>query len=122
MGKKDLYEKLNLKWYVLLHNFNNDKIVHYNIFNNGNVWNERIGLPKILKKYVSFEEFKEDLELIFKYSFQSKMEYEIYASGVSARSETYKLDVWYQIEPNLDLIARYIIEKYNKHKRNKLCI
>lgn len=109
-----------LKWYVLRHDFNKDTIENYNIFINANLWNERIGIPKLLKNYQSFDNFKKELESLFKYCYWSKCEYEILTSGLAKNSEVYKIDVWRQIQPNLDLIARYIIETYNKRKRKKI--
>ena len=108
-----------LKWYVLCYDFNTHEIEHYNIFHNANLWSDRIGIPKLLKDYTTFDNFKKELESLFKYCFLTKSEYEILVSGL-IEDKQYKLDVWYQIKPNLDLIARYIIETYNKHKRKKI--
>lgn len=109
----------DLEWYVLLHDFNTDKIEHYNIFHNANLWSDRIGIPKLLKDYATFDNFKKELESLFKYCFWAKSEYEILVSGLIGDKQ-YKIDVWEQIKPNLDLIARYIIETYNKRKRKKI--
>lgn len=107
-----------LKWYALINDFNSDEIIRFNIFKNSNV--HRL-LDISLKNYTDFNTFKEELIKIFKYSFWSKSEYEIFVSGWWGK-ETHKIDVWYQLEPNIDLIARYIIETYNKRKRKKIII
>ncbi|MBR4260668.1 MAG: hypothetical protein IKQ33_01775 [Clostridia bacterium] len=112
--------KQELKWYVLWHESNRDIIEPYNIFSNARIWDERIGLPKLLNKYITFDDFKNQLERLFKGCFHSRAEYEMMISGLFDFNKTYKIDVWKQIEPNLDLIARYIIETYNKHKRKKI--
>lgn len=112
-------KSMKLEWYVLWNEFNSDEIRWFNIFRNINVIK---GVEMSLKKYVDYPTFKEEMEKVFKYSFWSKAEYEILVSGLSKNSETYKIDIWYQIEPNLDLICRHIIEEYNKTKRKKLCI
>lgn len=115
MAKKEI----KLSWYVIWHESNSDKIRWLNIFNNINVIK---GVERSLKKYVDYPTFKEEMKRTFKYAFWSKAEYEIYVAGLCAKCKTYKIDIWYQIEPNLDSICRYIIEEYNKTKRKKICI
>lgn len=106
-----------LEWYVLIYNFNSDAIENYNIFNNMNVSSM---LNKALKKYDNFMDFKEELCGIFKCAFMNKAEYEIVITGLGERDKHYKVDVYRQIQPNLELVARYIIGVYNKGKRKKI--
>lgn len=115
MAKKSM----KLSWYVVWHEFNSDEIRWCNIFDNTNVLQ---GIERFLKKYVDFPTFKEEMEKTFKFAYWSKCEYEIFVNGWFSKKEPKKIDIWYQIEPNLDLICRYIIEEYNKTKRNKICI
>lgn len=110
-----------LEWYVLIHNFNEGRIDYYNIFSNAKMMDEKFGIPKLLKSYTTYNNFKEELGKLFRYAYHSKVEYELLVSGVP-KGEQYKLDIWYQIKPNLDLIAKYIIEEYNKHKRKKIVV
>ena len=108
----------NLKWFVLIHDFNSDEIRHFNIFNSANF--ERC-LERSIKKYSTFAKFKEDLEGDLFYAFCSKAEYEIICSGLSSKYDReYKIDVYTQVMPNLDVLARYIITEINKRKRKKL--
>ena len=106
-----------LKWYVIYHDFNNDKIESFNIFHSSNF---RDGVEKELKKYTDFESFKKEIKNWLMYSFWSKSEYEIICSGLFEKSEQYKIDIYYQVLPNLDILANYIIDEYNKTKRKKL--
>ncbi len=112
----------NLEWYVMINNFNDSKIDYYNIFDNEYLYSTKTGISKLLKEYTCFEDFKEDLNSVFKYCFLGKMGYELYISGTGENDKRHKLDVYFQIKPNLDLIARYIITEYNKNKRKKLII
>lgn len=116
MTLKDVYG--NLKFYVLMHDFNSDEIIYFNIFRHSYI---KRYVEKAIKEYKDFNIFKKGLEKEFKYSYWSKSEYEIFVSGWWGK-ETQKIDIWYQIEPNIDLIARYIITEYNKVKRKKLII
>ena len=106
-----------LKWDVIIEDWNNGSATRtYNIFHNANVY-ERI--PKLIKNYTTFENFKEELTNILKYSFWSKREYEIW---IHIKDNEYeKIDMWeHQLQPTLDVLAYYIVRKYNEHKRKKL--
>ena len=106
-----------LKWYVLIHDSNADEIKLFNIFNSLNF---RRGVERAIKKYTTYEQFKEDIKRNLQYSFWSKAEYEIKCSGLFRKSEPAKIDVYYQVLPNLDILVEYIFEAINKHKRKKL--
>jgi len=99
----------DLKWYVLLHDCNNDKIIRYNIFNNSHVYDFII---KYFKKFVTFEDFVKELDGVLMYSFWSKAEYEILCSGLFEKNVD-KIDVYYQLELNVRQIAKYIVDTYN---------
>lgn len=102
----------NLRWYVLNHDFNANTIERYNIFNNSKLYDF---LEKYFKKFITFEDFKEKLRSQLMYCFWSKVEYEIACSGLLAKNddERYKIDVFYQLELNIDILAKYIIDSYN---------
>ena len=108
----------NLEWYVLGHDFNSDQIIQFNIFNSANFdkW-----LNVALKKYETYEKFREDLRSALLYAFYSKAEYEIICKGlVSIKDNEFKIDVYGQVLPNLDILAKYILTEVNKKKRKKL--
>lgn len=102
-----------MKWYVLKYNFNKGKIENFNIFDSSR-FNECV--EKLLKKYITFEDFKEKLDKDLMYCFWSKREYEIMCADLfETNIEKYeKIDVYRQLKPNLDILARYIIDEYNK--------
>ena len=102
---------MKLEYYVLRHEFNSDTIEKHNIFNNGYV-DER--LEDLLKNFVTLEDFKEKLDKLFIYCYAHKVEYEVIVSGVVCKYDNqFKISIYDQIKPNLDLIARYIIEQWN---------
>lgn len=100
-----------MEWYVLNHDFNSDKIVSFNIFDSTSFKQE---VDKLLEEFITFDDFKEKLDSVLKYSFMSRAEYEMMCSGLFDRHKAYKIDVYTQVKPNLDILARYIIETYNK--------
>lgn len=102
-------KNVKLSWKVLNHDFNNDKITSYDIFWNGSA--EDIARRIKSRKLYDYETFKESMRTYFMHDFWSRSEYEIMVSGLHTRVEPEKIDVWYQIEMNFDLILEYIIYK-----------
>ena len=109
----------NMEWYVLRHEFNEDKIESFNIFHSVRFYD---GVEEALKKFVTYDTFKEEIRIQLFCAFGSKVEYEIICSGLFEKSEEFKIDIYYQVLPNLDILCRYIIEQYNKRKRKKIII
>lgn len=103
-------KKPDLKWYVMIHDFNVDKIVKYNILEYDYLIDS---LKKAIKKkeITKYDELKEFVKRILMAQFWSRTEYEILVSGLHTRVEPQKIDVWYQIEMNLDNLLWYLIEK-----------
>lgn len=97
-----------LKWYVLHQSFNKEEIEFYNVLQG---WEERI--RKARKKVKTKTEFKEWLKKEFIYYYWSRSEYEIVVGGLFSEypKEFKKVDIWSQIEPNLDIITDYIIKE-----------
>lgn len=97
-----------LKWYVLHQSFNKEEIEFYNVLQG---WEERI--RKARKKVKTKTEFKEWLKKEFMYYYWSRSEYEIVVGGLFSEypKEFKKVDIWSQIEPNLDIVTDYIIKE-----------
>ena len=102
-------KKVELKWNVLMHDFNSDKIVYYNVLNDEYLIDS---LKKSIKKgeVVSYTDVKDFLSGKFKARYWSRAEYEILVSGL-IKSEPEKIDIWYQLEMNIDNITEYMINK-----------
>lgn len=104
-------KNVKLEWNVLYHDFNKDIIRPYNV-----LWK---GLPEAIAKQIRCKKInnRKDLEAYLKTQFMSsywcRAEYEILVSGLFVRSHTEatKIDIWYQIEMNFNLIVDYIIYK-----------
>lgn len=111
--------KLGLKWYAIVYNINGKRIDLYNIFNNYNfLW----GIAQAIDEYKSFKEFKEQINSWLMYSFWSKREFEIVCGDLFVEEPDHleKIDVYYQVKDNVEILSRYILDEYNKHKRKKI--
>lgn len=108
-------KNVNLEYYVFYMDFNTRKLVRFNILD---------GMSELIAKNIrtsvnSYNHIsdratlKSFLEREFMYHYWSKCEYEVGVLNLFAKDikESIKIDVWYQIEPNLDLITDYIIIK-----------
>ena len=95
----------NLEWYVLKYDFNSNEIVNYNVM---------IGLAeklhKKVKKKIVYDKktLKEFLQREFINKYWCRCEYEILISGLFNKSEKEKIDIWRQLEINLDNIVEYV--------------
>lgn len=103
-------KKVDLKWYVMIHDFNSDKIIKYNVL----AYDYLIdSLKKAIKKkeITTYNELKEFIKRKLMAQYWSRVEYEILVSGIHTRVEPQKIDVWYQLEMNLDNLVEYINDK-----------
>lgn len=94
----------NLEWYVMNYDFNSGTLKKYNVLT---------GIAEDLSKEVkrgkvnSLSTLKEYLRRVFMYHYWSRTEYEILVSDLSSRNVE-KVDIWYQLEMNLDRIVEYV--------------
>ena len=104
-----------MEWYVLFCDFNSNKIVEKNIFDN---WKFKEDVEKAYKKYKKdkdYDVFKEQIGKELMYYFWCKAEYEILCQGLFAKEENIrKIDIYSQVLPNLDILAKYIIMYHEK--------
>lgn len=68
-------------------------------------------IKKLIKKNASYEEIKADLRSWFIHDYWGKSEYEVIVSNCAGPKLEEKIDIWYQLEPNLDRITEYIIKE-----------
>lgn len=104
-------KKIKLEYYVIITDFNTKKVMEYNIFYDGLV--SKI-YNYVKKKYIeSHEDLKKFLEIDFISNYYARAEYEILVGGLFDEfpMDYTKIDIWYQIKPNLEIITRYVEEK-----------
>lgn len=104
------YEYCVLDW-----NPNKKEIEYYNIFNSITFYDLTMKLCKKYKKEkMTFDEFVEEFRRNVQYVMWGRYEYEI---SVGAPFETdceklEKIDAYYQVLPNVRVVAKYVLEKY----------
>lgn len=99
-----------LKWYVLSHDFNKKKIINYNVF--GESFEKQLKKDR-KKKFSNREELKEYLKHEFMYDYWCRAEHEIAVGGLFDKypEEFEKIDIFRQLEMNLDNITDYVIKE-----------
>lgn len=109
-------KNVDLKWNVLYYDFNSKKIRSYDVMN---------GIKDAVVKEIKAENIYNRTTLTlflkkeFMYRYWSRTEYEILVSGLNTEFSTAeKIDIYKQLEMNIDQIVDYIIYKcdlkYNK--------
>ena len=103
--------KFDLEWNVLWHDFNKDKIVPFNIFSNLRDFQQEL-FKRIKKGEIKTrDDVKEFISRECRYQYWSRAEYEVFVSGIVSKHDTVeKIDVYHQVEINLDRITDYVIQ------------
>lgn len=105
------------KFYAMVYEWNEHKIKYTNIIREDILQ----ALEKMIKKGAKKDELKERLESLLKYHYWSKSEYEIMVGDLFCKEdELEKIDVWFQIEPNINLILDNIIMYLAPRKGKKI--
>lgn len=104
-----------MEWYVLNYDRNRNEVYQHNIFNNVKFIR---GVNELLENFITMEDFIEKLEREVKYCFWAKREYEISVGDLWEEDlEKYtKIDIAYQVLPNIKALAKYIIDKHNENQ------
>lgn len=103
-------KNINLEYNVLIYDWNSKKVGKCNVMRILNLDTIR---KKILKREITnYGEFKECLRKEFMCRFWSKSEYEVLVGDLFFNKDTFeKIDAYRQIEMNLDLITKYVINE-----------
>lgn len=106
---------------VLFWDFNKDDIVPYDIMpylldeydkelkrkNKGYIFFKDNKVPK------TFEEYKYFIDSVSRYQFWARCEYEIIVTGWPVQKRKRKIDVYFQISQNIDIITKIFLENIN---------
>lgn len=102
-----------MKYNVLVQDFNSRKFVPYDIFPYlTNMYNREEKKPE------NFEEFKRFIDSTARYQWWARCEYEIIVSGWPNTKDSAKIDVYYQILLNLDVITKLFMEHISNNEGN----
>lgn len=103
-------------YYVLSWDFNHKNVEYYNImtylvdvFEEERQRKFRVFHPNGEPK--TFEEFKEFILHSCRYQFWSRCEYEIVVSGFPPQDKDVKIDIYDQIEHNIDVITKHFMSQ-----------
>lgn len=105
-----------LEWYAFMQGFNDDKLVYTNVIRQDLI--EEV--KKAIKKNLNYDEIKEIVKTNLMYHYWSKSEYEVIVSSWAKKDFEEKIDVYYQLEPNIDRITQYLIRNIAPIKSKKI--
>lgn len=97
--------KNKLEWYAYLHNYNEDHLSKFNVLH---ILEDDRNMKR-LKKCNTYDEVKNLLRTMLMSMYWSRTEYEFIVSEWTGKEFKQKIDVWFQIEPNLDRLTEYVI-------------
>lgn len=106
-------KNVELKWNVLYWNTNKNKVENYNIFDND--FKNNLYKKIKTKKIISYKDLKDYVVRWAMYHYWSKTECEmaigpLWPNTVEDLKQFEKIDMYRQIEMNLDHIIQYIID------------
>ena len=106
---------IKLEWYAFRYDWNSHKLVFTNVLcgmEEEIAKKVRKGRKDNWKPVYSYDTFKEWLKGEMMYSYWSKAEHETLITDLFADDKPEKWekhDIWWQLEPNLDTMCKYII-------------
>ena len=100
-----------MKFYALIHHYNEDKVTPYNVISDELI--ERVRK----NKRKSYEEIREEVKGYLMARYWSRCEYEFVVSQWTGKDFEQKIDIWYQLEPNLDLITKMLIKHVSPRRK-----
>ena len=99
-------------FYVLRWNQTKDDIEHYDILPYFlDKFNELVKKKRVKRNSVDMEWLKDFIDREAKYTFWSRCEYEIVVAGWPRWKNERKIDIYWQIKPNIDVIAELLYRK-----------
>ena len=101
-------KNVKLEWYALIYDSNKRKVAYINIL--GNTIKEDIAKKVRKQEIIDLIDLNNYLEKEFRYYYWSRAECELVISGLFEREweNAEKIDIYYQLKPNLNRIAEYI--------------
>lgn len=107
MTKAKMKKKFNtLEWNVLIHDFNGNRFVYYNVLREDLLDD----ILKLAKKPFTYKKLQDVVQRWAMYHYWSKSEWEFIASSLFGDDET-KIDAYMQLEMNIDRLTEYLIRE-----------
>lgn len=107
----------DLNWYAFYYNWNKQKLDRTNVIHNDLIESVKKGI----KKHYSYEQIKDLVKSNLMWHYWCKSEWEVLVYDLMARDENKgeKIDIYYQLKPNLDRITEYLISNLTPKSRKK---
>ena len=97
-----------LKWYAFNQELNSNKLTYINVLGNDLVEDILKRVKNKTRRINNYNELKDAVKSYLMYKYWGRCEYELIVSNWLGNDMEEKIDVWYQLEPNLDTIVEYI--------------
>lgn len=103
-------KKAKLEYMAIMHDWNSHSLKYVNVLGN----RLKDDIIKSIKSgdIHDKDSLKKRVIVLLRYYYMSKTEYEVMVGDLFCKpEEMFKIDVWYQLEPNIDHIIDYIIKE-----------
>lgn len=109
--------KNELEWYAMYWSWNEKRLQYENVIREDLIKD----VKKAIRENKSYDEIKDKVRLNLMYHFWSKCEWEMIVTDLALADEREeKIDVYFQLCPNLDRITEYLITNLAPRKKNKI--
>lgn len=96
-----------IEWYAFYQDFNSDRLTYTNVIRQSLI--DRV--KKLIRKNANYEEIKREVDISLMHDYWCKSEYEVIVSNWSGKKFEQKIDIYYQLQPNIDRITEYLIKE-----------
>lgn len=105
-----------LEWYAFYQESNTNKLKYANVLYDRLIDN----VKKLIRKNADYDEIKKEIDISLMSRYWSRCEYEVVVSNWAGKDFEQKIDVYYQLQPNLDRITEYVIRELAPRKCNEI--
>lgn len=105
-----------LEWYAFYQETNESKLKYANVLYDRLI--ERV--KKLIRKNADYDEIKKEIDICLMSRYWSRCEYEVIVSNWTGKDFEQKIDVYWQLQPNLDRITEYVIKELAPRKSKEI--
>lgn len=105
-----------LEWYAFYQDSNANKLKYANV-----LYDKLIeSVKKLIRKNADYDEIKKTIDIGLMSRYWSRCEYEVVVSNWAGKDFEQKIDVYYQLQPNIDRITEYVIRELAPRKSKEI--
>ena len=108
-----MWNDIKFEYYAIRVDFNTKKVNQFNIFDNAYVHNEALkAVVRYMTQAITYDEYVKELRSAIMCEMCGRVQYEISVGEAFEENpeNLHKIDVFYQIEKNLPVIAMYVYQ------------